>query len=238
MSYAKALLLVVIILSNTNQSAGEAPVQKSQGEIQNCPSATVVSTSNLTAVVKYRDIPTHDGEAYGSIDWGDGFVGGGGCYGHPIGEMCCIAFYSHVYDCPGRYTIVVCAYPFYDCNIIGAGTVTIQPLGGFELFVTSEGHNEVHVETADVINPSKIVESTVDWGDGSPVEPFAWTAYTDSTLCLPPHTYANLGDFDISVINRYGGDCPFERSDSLRVRIETLTPVDHRSWGAIKVLYR
>ena len=199
---------------------------------------TITSTSNQTAVVKFVGYPTHDGEAYGDIDWGDGYTGGGGCVGLSPGQMCCTAYYSHVYDCPGTYTIEVYAYPFLEPVIIGGGTVAIQPLGDFELVVTSDGSNEVHLETADVINHSKIIESTVDWGDGAPAEPFSWITCSDSTLCLPSHTYSHLGGFDIVVVNRYGGTCPFERSDSLQVSIDSLTPVEQRSWGAIKTLYR
>jgi hypothetical protein len=144
-----------------------------------------------------------------------------------------------VYDCPGTYTISIYAYfDFMEPQLIARGTVAIQPLPGFELVVTSGGNNEVHLETADVINRSKIMESTVDWGDGTPAEPFAWVSCSNSTLCLPPHTYTDLGDFDILVVNRYGGACPFERSDSLQVTIDTLTPVESRSWGAIKAFYR
>jgi hypothetical protein len=234
--YAKSTFLAALVLSITLQSSADAPALQSDNESLRCYSASITSTSNQTAVVQFSAYPMHDGEAYVGIDWGDGSdEGGGGCWG----PGCCTGSDYHVYDCPGTYTIIVYAYfDMMEPLLIGSGTVAIQPLPGFALVLTSGGNNEVQLETADVINQSNIVESTVDWGDGTDVEPFVWIACSDSTLCLPPHKYPHLGDFDIVVVNRYDGECPFERSDSLRVSVDTLTPVDHRTWGAIKALYR
>lgn len=233
---AKSTFLVAVILSITLQSTGEAPAPPSQDEYLRCYSSSITALPNQAAVVHFSAVPIHDGEAYVGIDWGDGCEGGGGCYWPPT---CCSGSDSHVYDCPGTYTISV--YAYFDVmppGLIGRGTVAIPPLPGFGLVVTSGGSNEVHLETADAINQSKIIESTVDWGDGTPIQQFTWTSCSDSTRCLPLHTYSHLGEFDIVVVNRYGGACPFERSDGVRVSIDTLTPVESQSWGAIKALYR
>lgn len=238
MKYAKSAILAAVTLLAL-PIAGEAPVVQSKGEFQVCGSAMVVSTSNLTAVVKVVDRPDYEREAYGDIDWGDGSVSGAGCCCPPMHEMCCTAYHSHVYDCPGTYTITTYSYPFLLYTVvIGRETVAIQPLPGFELVAISGGNNEVRVETADVINRQKIVDSTVDWGDGTSEELFEWIVCSDTTHCLPPHTYASLGEFEIVVVNRFGGNCPFERSDTLLVSIDTITPVERKSWGAIKALYR
>jgi hypothetical protein len=240
MRYAKSAILSVFMLAIALQSIGDTPVLQSTNGYRDCGTSRIISTTNQTAVMEYWYVYGQDGEAYGWINWGDGTTGNGGCLHRPGDNICCFAFYSHVYDCPGTYTITAYGWVDFLPNpvVCGGGTVAIQPLGGFLLVATSDGNNEVVVETADVINRSKISESTVDWGDETPVEPFTWVACSDSTLCLPPHTYTNLGDFDIVVVNRYGGACPFERSDSLRISVDAVNPVEHRTWGAIKAIYR
>jgi hypothetical protein len=240
MRYARSAILAVFILAIALQSFGDTPVPQSTNAYRDCSTSRIISTSNQTAVLEYRYVYGQEGEAYGWIDWGDGTSGNGGCLRRIGDNICCFAYYSHVYDCPGTYTITAYGWVDFlpDPVACGGGTVAIQPLGGFALIATSGGNNEIVVATEEVINRSKIVESTVDWGDGTQVELFNWTVCSDTTHCLPPHAYSSLGDFEITVVNRYGGSCPFERSDTLQVSIDTLTPVEYRSWGAIKALYR
>jgi hypothetical protein len=82
-----------------------------------------------------------------------------------------------------------------------------------------------------------ITDTTVDWGDGSPVEPFTWRSDYRG-LETPYHDYAQDGEYTVRVTNTFL--CAYADLDlSVTLSIPGITtPVQTKTWGGIKALYR
>ena len=147
----------------------------------------------------------------------------------------------HTYAAAGHYTIVM--EPLSGC---GAGSsmsvpVQVQAAPELPLVVLPQGLQQIRVLTTEQLDTGQTLRSTIDWGDGAPLEAFEWTGCTETTLCTPPHDYADPGEYTLRVrveyIGAWEGAC-YEREATLQAVIGVATPVHTATWGAIKALYR
>lgn len=149
--------------------------------------------------------------------------------------------YPHTYAAPGTYTITM--QPITGC---GAGSalsiyVEVDDAPDLPLVVVSQGASQVRVLTTEPPITSVPLRSTVDWGDGSPVEEFEWAGCGENAFCTPPHYYVDSGEYEVRVRIEYIGAIEqpcYERETAVVASIGPSTPVRRSTWGAIKALYQ
>jgi hypothetical protein len=147
----------------------------------------------------------------------------------------------HTYGDPGEYTITM--WPLTGCGAGGSMTigVVVQSAPVLPLSVSHLGGNRLLVETSEQLDTEQWLRSKVDWGDGSPLQEFDWSACGENALCTPAHDYAAPGDYTIRVRIEYIGATEqpcYEREATLLVTAGDTTPVHTATWGAIKALYK
>lgn len=150
---------------------------------------------------------------------------------------------DHDYPCPGIYHLRAWTDPSYcaACDTVyqtvtvGQPTVPIPPLYA----IYSNDGMTCQVVAQGTLSVSLFASSTIDWGDGSPVEPFAWTSVV-SGFETPTHDYTQNGDFEVRIVDSWdNAACP--RSWPLGMAVEipgNQTHVQVATWGYVKTLYR
>jgi hypothetical protein len=204
----------------------------------------VKGTAPLTVLVTASGRPVDcGGEICASIDLGDGLqplVKCAACYSWEgcDGDRICAYLYwglSYTFACPGTYTVTAqsdcapCQTYRFDIEIeparfyLGA---TCDPTGTTcGLFATGS------------IDLAHIVRSTIDWGDGGPIEEFTWRAH-DGWFEAPSHDFGTDGYFTVRVANEIvGTGCAWTQSAVVIANPGYTTPVVHSTWGKIKMLY-
>jgi hypothetical protein len=199
-----------------------------------CPGLSL-ETTFLCVFLAFRidGVSLHE---FVEIDWGDGTVEWADCPGGVV----CWSMVSHTYAADGAYTITATAITGCPGN---TNTVVAQVHASpeFPLYSESQGENWIQPATSDPLEIVKLRRSTIDWGDGNPIEEFEWISCKEGVLCVPRHDYASAGVYTIEArieyLDAWEGTC-YERVATLQATIGPQTPVQNTTWGAIKTLYR
>lgn len=93
------------------------------------------------------------------------------------------------------------------------------------------------VFASGTLDTDHIVRSSVDWGDGTPVEEFTWDQ-TGGGYRVPPHNFPESGHFTVKVSNEIEGiGCAWTQQAQIIVNPGYTTPVQASTWGRVKALY-
>jgi PKD repeat protein len=203
------------------------------GTSNSCPGLSLV-TNFLCVELEVLDNGDH--HVIVEVDWGDGTAG---IFDTFNGQ----GSFPHEYATPGTYLIE--AIDYYGCGgsapVVNTIECVVTAAPSFNLAPSISGR-AVRLSTADLIERDRIAASTIDWGDGTPIELFQWGACPDTTtICTPEHIYATDGTYTVQVINEYLPDsfsCFSTVGSAVPINIGSPTPVRHRTWGKLKALYR
>jgi len=145
----------------------------------------------------------------------------------------------HTYAAEGTYTIIMT--PHSGCSGWNSIVADVYVAPELPLHAESQGEDWIELATTDALELDKLLRSTVDWGDGSPLQEFEWASGEGGVLCTPRHDYAGPGEYAIQVDLEYRsstvGSC-YEREATFQAAIGTPTPVHTSTWGGIKALYQ
>ena len=227
----RALVVTALVVSSATLTAH--PVS---GSGSPCPELSLETT--FLCVSLTFTVSGGSKHEYVVVDWGDGTsdwldcvrVGGGPCDGRA----------PHTYAAGGTYTITVAALT----GCPGSSTEVFADVHAspeFPLYAKSAGDNWVQVATDDPLEITKLRRSTIDWGDGTPIEEFQWVGDEGGEICAPRHDYESPGEYTIIARIEYLGawqDTCYERVGTLDAVVGDQTPAESTTWGAIKALYR
>jgi hypothetical protein len=175
------------------------------------------------------------------VRWGDGESSISCDYCYNDGRYFdCVARLDkqHVYRCPGTYQAIA-----YSEEVPGDSlrfTVMVsdpeQPVVQLDPVYANDGRT-CKLALVGELPLEYETGATIDWGDGSPVTPFTWRddQYGRET---PYHDYAQDGDYVARVVCTF--ECaygPLTIETAVRIPGYT-TPVQTKTWGGIKALYR
>lgn len=179
------------------------------------------------------------------IDWGNGAPFGrcDFCYECDGDNIIAGIFVDeeHGYQCPGTYDVRVYTNPDLcaQCDTLRTTvTVTVPdpPTASLIPVYANDGRTCKLAVVGD-IPVDYIAAVSVDWGDGSPLEPFTWRP-DHYGLETPYHDYAQDGQYAARVFNSFV--CAY-----VDLVLETpvtvpgyTTPVHTATWGAVKAMYR
>ena len=133
---------------------------------------------------------------------------------------------ERVLACPGTYTVTAYVDPYYcaSCPVYTWEVIVGDPEYTVSLAFGATGRVCRFVAAGNLGKPS-IGASTIDWGDGSEVEHFAWQG-TASPFESPWHFYPRDGEFEVRIVNTYvGNGCQWDEVREISVQIDSEPPV-------------
>jgi hypothetical protein len=145
---------------------------------------------------------------------------------------------TYVLPCPGIYNVTAYVDESHcrECPSF-AWQVVVDP-SPFDLAVICDPREtSCRLVAVGTVPLEYMLASTVDWGDGSGLETFAWVE-EDGLLAGPSHDFGEAGYYTVQVINDIRGagrSCP--QTATVVANPGYTTPVYQSTWGKIKALY-
>ncbi len=147
---------------------------------------------------------------------------------------------GHTYECPGLYRLKATVGNCCDSGEMKYKYISVEKpqVTLVPLYLSYRGSPAaVKIATLSDFVSKSISQSTINWGDGTPIETFVWEIGS-GYFATPPHLYTSDGTFVVSVKNEYVGErCSFNHISVVEVHAGKPLASRASTWGSIKSLF-